>query len=128
MNWDIDKLKQTKIENDKGYPLFPRRLLFALGWDVPTYCEYRIKYAANALDGAKRAYFEILKQKIEESLCWVQELALMGKITSNMYESTVREFETYGRSIKETATSYKDKFDKLQKQNKEQINTSKIKL
>lgn len=128
MNWDITKLKTTKVENEKGYLLFPRRLLFNLGWDVPEYNEYRIKYAANALEGAQKEYFAILKSKVDESLCWVQELAMHGKITSTMYEATIREFESLGRTIKETATGYRDKFEKLQKQKTQQVNTSQIKI
>ena len=128
MNWNIEKIKTAVVANDKGYPLFPRRLLFNLGWDVPEYNEYRIKYLAGALEGEQKEYFSILKCKVDESLCWVQELALHGKITANMYEATIREFESAGKSIKETATAYKDKFDKLQKQKQTQVNNSSIKL
>lgn len=113
---------------EKGALPFPRSFLFNCGWDVECYQEYSVKYKLEMLKPEQMEVFALIKEMIDKILASVQALMLGGSITPAAYETTVREFETCGVSIKEQASKAKDRYDKLKRQQSSQVNKSGIKL
>lgn len=131
--WDKEKINSAikwaeQWEAEKKQIPFPRPFLYQCGWDVEAYQEYSIKLKIDKITPEHKELFLLIKNFIDKSMANIQTLMLMGRINPSAYEVTVREFETFGVSIKEQSSKAKDRYEKLKRQKEQQVNTSGIKL